>query len=405
MVPESAAPAIAPASLFERIGGVPAIKAAVDLFYTKVLADPALAPYFATTNLARLKARQNAFFITALGGPGVYKGRDMKPAHAGMGITRDHFDRTAKHLADFRLTERSGTAVTLADVRGKMVVVSFVFTSCGTTCLAVTKQMAEVQKQTAGQDDLRLLSITVDPKTDTPAVLTKFADRVAADPRRWLYLTGDKKPIWELLEATFLEPEDDGDVFLANPDGSPPTRTPLVRRILVFDRTGAARACFNGMDDGAATGVVQTLAALRAGKVVVSANKALICEHGAEIMAAARRHGGHFFFEASVAGGIPIIKALREGLVANRFTRIYGILNGTCNYILTRMKEQGAPYAEVLADAIADLETPKGAVGSRPQLMVNVSVATANNAARRKTRGRLGPTVTWPMDPPAPCRS
>ncbi|MCE2861426.1 MAG: homoserine dehydrogenase [Opitutaceae bacterium] len=94
-----------------------------------------------------------------------------------------------------------------------------------------------------------------------------------------------------------------------------------------------------------------TLTALRAGKVVVSANKALICEHGAEIMAAARRHGGHFFFEASVAGGIPIIKALREGLVANRFPRIYGILNGTCNYILTRMKEQNAPYAEVLADA------------------------------------------------------
>jgi homoserine dehydrogenase len=94
-----------------------------------------------------------------------------------------------------------------------------------------------------------------------------------------------------------------------------------------------------------------TLTALRLGKVVVSANKALICEHGAEIMATARRHGGHFFFEASVAGGIPIIKALREGLVANRFPRIYGILNGTCNYILTRMREQGAPYAEVLAEA------------------------------------------------------
>jgi homoserine dehydrogenase len=94
-----------------------------------------------------------------------------------------------------------------------------------------------------------------------------------------------------------------------------------------------------------------TLAALRLGKVVVSANKALICEHGSEILATVRRHGGHFLFEASVAGGIPIIKALREGLVANRFPRIYGILNGTCNYILTRMKEQGAPYAEVLADA------------------------------------------------------
>ena len=94
-----------------------------------------------------------------------------------------------------------------------------------------------------------------------------------------------------------------------------------------------------------------TLAALRNGKIVVSANKALICEHGAEIMAAARKHGGHFFFEASVAGGIPIIKALREGLVANRFPRIYGILNGTCNYILTQMEGQNAPYAEVLAEA------------------------------------------------------
>jgi homoserine dehydrogenase len=94
-----------------------------------------------------------------------------------------------------------------------------------------------------------------------------------------------------------------------------------------------------------------TLAALRQGKIVVSANKALICEHGAEIIAAAQKHGAHFFFEASVAGGIPIIKALREGLVANRFPRIYGILNGTCNYILTQMEQKNAPYAEVLAEA------------------------------------------------------
>ncbi len=94
-----------------------------------------------------------------------------------------------------------------------------------------------------------------------------------------------------------------------------------------------------------------TLAALALGKVVVSANKALICAHGAEIFATARRHGGHFLFEASVAGGIPLIKAVREGLVANRFPRIYGILNGTCNYILTKMEELDAPYADVLAEA------------------------------------------------------
>jgi homoserine dehydrogenase len=101
------------------------------------------------------------------------------------------------------------------------------------------------------------------------------------------------------------------------------------------------------------TGIARrvTLAALARGKIVVSANKALICAHGAEIFAAARRHGGHFLFEASVAGGIPLIKAVREGLVANRFPRIYGILNGTCNYILTMMEELDAPYQSVLEDA------------------------------------------------------
>ncbi len=96
-----------------------------------------------------------------------------------------------------------------------------------------------------------------------------------------------------------------------------------------------------------------TLAALKLGKTVVSANKALICEHGPEIFAAARAHGGHYFFEAAVAGGIPIIKALREGLVANRFDQIYGILNGTCNYILTRMEREGLPYEEILKEAKA----------------------------------------------------
>ncbi|HSI07137.1 MAG: homoserine dehydrogenase [Rariglobus sp.] len=96
-----------------------------------------------------------------------------------------------------------------------------------------------------------------------------------------------------------------------------------------------------------------TLAALAMGKTVVSANKALLCKHGPELFAAARKHGGHFFFEASVAGGIPIIKALREGLVANRFKLIYGILNGTCNYILTRMDREGLSYPTILAEAKA----------------------------------------------------
>ena len=96
-----------------------------------------------------------------------------------------------------------------------------------------------------------------------------------------------------------------------------------------------------------------TLDALKAGKIVVSANKALICEHGEEIFDCARKHGTHYFFEASVAGGIPIIKTLREGLVANRFPLIYGILNGTSNYILTRMEREGLSFEDIVGDARA----------------------------------------------------
>ena len=94
-----------------------------------------------------------------------------------------------------------------------------------------------------------------------------------------------------------------------------------------------------------------TLKAFKRGKTVVTANKALICEHGATLFKTARQSGGHYFFEASVAGGVPIIKTLCEGLVANRFKLIYGILNGTSNYILTRMERDGATLDAVLKDA------------------------------------------------------
>ncbi|MGB0408870.1 MAG: homoserine dehydrogenase [Opitutales bacterium] len=94
-----------------------------------------------------------------------------------------------------------------------------------------------------------------------------------------------------------------------------------------------------------------TRRALRQGKIVVTANKALICEHGEELFRIARENGAHYFFEASVAGGIPIIKTIREALVANRFNLIFGILNGTSNYILTRMEREGISFDETLGDA------------------------------------------------------
>ncbi len=101
------------------------------------------------------------------------------------------------------------------------------------------------------------------------------------------------------------------------------------------------------------TGIAKTmvLAALAQGKTVVTANKALLSAHGPELFAAATNGGANLYYEASVCGGIPIIKSLREGFVANQFAAIYGIVNGTCNYILTRMKLEGADFAEVLADA------------------------------------------------------
>lgn len=93
--------------------------------------------------------------------------------------------------------------------------------------------------------------------------------------------------------------------------------------------------------------------ALEMGKTVVTANKKLLAEYGEELFAAAPAHGGEILFEASVGGGIPIIKALREGLVANHILSLYGILNGTCNYILTRMEDEKLEFDTVLKAAQA----------------------------------------------------
>ena len=91
--------------------------------------------------------------------------------------------------------------------------------------------------------------------------------------------------------------------------------------------------------------------AIRNGKHVVTANKALLATHGNQIFAMAQKHGVMVAFEAAVAGGVPIIKALREGLAANRIEWIAGIINGTSNFILSEMRDKGLPFATVLAEA------------------------------------------------------
>ncbi len=104
-----------------------------------------------------------------------------------------------------------------------------------------------------------------------------------------------------------------------------------------------------GGSGGVALDVVTT--ALERGRNVVTANKAMIAHHGPRLARLAETAGVSFAFEAAVAGGIPVIKALREGLAGNRLQQVYGILNGTCNYILTTMRETGREFTEVLAEA------------------------------------------------------
>jgi homoserine dehydrogenase len=106
-----------------------------------------------------------------------------------------------------------------------------------------------------------------------------------------------------------------------------------------------------GGEDGIAREAVET--ALRAKKHVVTANKALLARHGLGLARLAESNGVGLNFEAAVAGGIPIIKAIREALLGNELSRVYGILNGTCNYILTTMQDEGRPFDDVLKEAQA----------------------------------------------------
>ena len=104
---------------------------------------------------------------------------------------------------------------------------------------------------------------------------------------------------------------------------------------------------------GGADGIARRVcdAAIAKGRHVVTANKAMLAHHGTEIARAAEKAGVALAFEAAVAGGIPVVKAMREGLSGNRFKRVTGILNGTCNYILTQMQESKREFSDVLAEA------------------------------------------------------
>jgi protein SCO1/2 len=165
-----------------------------------------------------------------------------------------------RQLVDFSLTDRTGRTVTRADLDGKFLVVSFLFTSCSLTCPEVSRRMAEIQRLTAGDADVRLLSLTVDPRSDTPPVLAKWGGRFGADTNRWLFLTGDKTIEHTLIAESFL-PTDTNDPFNYMPGGFTGTE-----RIAVVDKHGKTRIYFDGLRSETPAAVAAEIARLRAEK-------------------------------------------------------------------------------------------------------------------------------------------
>ncbi|WP_417523482.1 homoserine dehydrogenase [Marinovum sp.] len=148
-----------------------------------------------------------------------------------------------------------------------------------------------------------------------------------------------------------------------------------------------------GGSDGPAKAATE--AALKAGKDVVTANKAMLALHGQELAQLAEDNGAVLRFEAAVAGGIPVIKALTEGLAGNEMTRVLGVMNGTCNYILTRMESAGLPYDTVFEEANqlgyleADPELDVGGIdaGHKLALLAAIAFGTQVNFAGVELEG------------------
>jgi cytochrome oxidase Cu insertion factor (SCO1/SenC/PrrC family) len=161
-----------------------------------------------------------------------------------------------RRLIPFRLTERSGRLVTEADVTGKILVVNFVFTSCSLSCRAVNDRMAEIQALIGEAKDVQLLSLTVDPRSDTPAALAAFANGFHADSKRWLFLTGDKPQLYGLIETSFIPKSLELESLI--PGGFTSTD-----RIMLVDQKGNVCASFNGLKRDVAKTVITEIENLR----------------------------------------------------------------------------------------------------------------------------------------------
>ena len=162
-----------------------------------------------------------------------------------------------RHLVDFSLVDQAGHSFTRQDVAGKIVVVNFIFTSCAAVCPYVNAQMEKVQRLTAGQPDVRLLSLTMDPADDTPPVLAHYGQSYGQDVSRWSLLTGDETEMHRLVGASFLPPDTTGEF------GYMPGNFAHTQRIALVDRQGHLVEYFDGLNQNAGDAVVKAIANLK----------------------------------------------------------------------------------------------------------------------------------------------
>ncbi|TPV95933.1 MAG: SCO family protein [Myxococcales bacterium FL481] len=208
--------------------------------------DAAAARSGRSTNAPLVLAALALGFLALVGY--VMVGRGSEPAS----------ERPARRaLVDFRLSDARGQQVRRADIAGEFLVVNFVHTSCSFECRRVNERMAEIQRAVADEADVRLVSLTVDPRTDTPSVLAKYAAEFGAELDRWLFLTGEKPGLYHLIESSFLE--------RGEPDPIDPIPGGFLEadRIALVDRQGFVREYFPGMSHTTPAAVLDAIARLR----------------------------------------------------------------------------------------------------------------------------------------------
>ncbi|MDE0033239.1 MAG: SCO family protein [Deltaproteobacteria bacterium] len=161
---------------------------------------------------------------------------------------------------DFSLVERSGRAVSARDLRGQIWIADFIYTKCQDTCPLQSRAMAALQSDLKAHGEVRSVSITVDPLTDTPALLSQYADRYGADPERWLFLTGELQQIRRIVQDGFR-------LSAAPVDGQ--TADPVIfhsARFVLVDRDGEIRGYYDSNDPQALKRLRKNARSLLAGK-------------------------------------------------------------------------------------------------------------------------------------------